>query len=232
MKTKLHSAFCILYSSLPLLAALALLSTAPRAPAQAFVNLDFEAAIIETNGQSGPAMWLDWNLAAPGWSHSAGDSTSIVYYLSEHLGMSQYFLLMDSVSPFYAPGTQLAGDYSLAFASGRLTDTDPASPWVNAFISQTGTVPAGAQTVRMLATGPFRVFLDDVEVGMTSLGGNAYEGNIAPFAGMQAELRIVNTATMPHTPTMVDNIAFIPEPSSAVLIVAGTAWFWLRKRTD
>jgi hypothetical protein len=217
-------------STFAVLAVFTLFTTAPRAPAQAFVNLDFESASIETNGQSGPAMWLDWNLAAPGWNHSSGDSTAIVYYLTEHLGMSQYFLLMDSVSPFYAPGTQLAGDYSLAFASGRLTDIDPASPWVNAFISQTGTIPADAQAVRLLATGPFRVFVDDVEIGMAPLGGSAYEGNIAPFAGMPAELRIMNTATTPHTPTVVDNIMFIPEPASAVVIAAGIALFWLRKR--
>ena len=226
MKTELHSSSCILHFAL----ALALFTTAPRAPGQAFSNLDFEAAIVETNGQPWPAMWLDWNLAAPGWSHSAGESTAIVFYFAEHLGMSQYFLLMDAISPYYAPGTQLAGDYSLAFASGRLNDPDPSSPWAYAYIAQTGPIPGGARSLQLLATGPFQVFLGGVDIGMSSRGGNAYEGDIAAFAGTLAELKIMNTATAVHTPTVVDNIVFIPEPSSALLGSVGVGWFCLWKR--
>lgn len=203
------------------------------ASGQAFVNLNFEnATVVPTEPIYG---FLNWNLAAPGWNHSAGGDTSIVYYGNEHLGLSQYYLLMDATSPGYAPGTQLAGTYSLAFASGLQSAGDPASPWVNAYISQTGMVPAGTLSLRMLATGPFQVLVGGTSIAMYSLGGNSYGGDISGFSGSIAEVRIVNTATMVHTPTVADNIAFspvaVPEPSSIALMALGVALVIQRTRT-
>src|SRR3954452_7314851 len=73
--------------------------------AQSFVNLNFEAAQVVSHD---PVFgFLDWNLAAPGWSHSSGSDTTIVYYGQEHLGGTQYYMLYDSLSPVYAPRTPL-----------------------------------------------------------------------------------------------------------------------------
>jgi hypothetical protein len=130
------------------------------ASGQGLLNFDFEqATVVPTQPTYG---FLDWNLAVPGWSHSGGGDTSIVYWGSEHLGVSQYYLLMDSTSPFYAPGTQLAGNYSLAFSSGHLSGADFNSPWVNAYIAQTASIPSGDRSLQMLATGPFQVLVGGV----------------------------------------------------------------------
>lgn len=201
------------------------------ASGQGLVNFNFEqATVVPTVPTYG---FLDWNLAVPGWSHSTGGDTSIVYWGSEHLGISQYYLLMDSTSPFYAPGTQLAGNYSLAFASGHLSAADFNSPWVNAYVSQTRSVPFGTQSLRLLATGPFQVFVGGVSIPMYSLGGNSYGGDISAFAGLLSEVKIMNTATTIHTPTVVDNVLFssigIPEPSSFALSISGVVLLMFRR---
>ncbi len=193
---------------------------------QGFTNLNFERAIVQVPNP--PYGFLDWSLAVPGWSHSSGADTSYVYYGSEHVGLSQYYLLMDATSPVYAPGTQLAGAYSLAFASGYQSG-DLGQPWVNAFISQTGAVPSGTSSVQMLASGPFQVFVGGVNIPMYSLGDNNYGGDVSAFAGSGAELRIVNTAPKGyvHNPTIVDNIRFsnemLPERIQATLANVGNA---------
>jgi hypothetical protein len=191
-------------------------------------NLNFERAVVS---QAVPpyVYFLDWNVAAPGWSHSTGGDTHIVYYGNEHLGTSQYYLLMSSTSPYYAPNTQLAGNYSLAFASGYASGGWSSGGWINAFISQTLPIASSARSIQMLATGPFKVFVGGVEIPMISLGGNSYAGNIAGFAGMSAELKIMNTSPEGlaniHKPTVVDNIVFsptiVPEPSSVALVLLG-----------
>jgi hypothetical protein len=200
---------------------------------QGFVNLDFEdATVVPTEPVYG---WLDWNLAVPGWDHSAGGDTQHVFWGSAHLGLSQYYLLMDSTSPVYAPNHQLAGDYSLAFVSGIQNAGDPSSPWVNAYISQIGSIPLGTQSLRILATGPFQVFVGGVNIPMYSLGGNSYGGNISSFAGMVAEMKIINTATTIPMPTVVDDISFsttsVPEPASITLFVTSMAFLIYRRTT-
>jgi len=199
---------------------------------QGFVNFNFEqATVVPTVPTYG---FLDWNLAVPGWNHGAGPDTSIVYWGSEHLGITPYYLLMDSMSPVYAPGTQLAGNYSLAFASGHANSQDFNSPWVNAYVAQTRTVPIGSLSLRLLATGPFAVTVGGVDVPMHALGGNSYGGNISAFAGSQYEVRIINTATTIHTPTVVDNVVFssvaVPEPSSIALGIIGAVLLFRRHK--
>jgi hypothetical protein len=181
------------------------------AASQTFTNLDFESAVVQLND---PMFgFLDWNLAAPGWHHSGGMSTEWIYYGMEHIGLNQYFLLMDSNSPSYAPNTQLAGAYSLALASG-VSNMPPDTTWVFAFISQSGNVPASARSIRLLARGgPFQLLLGGGEIELRGLGGNAFAGDISPFAGRLAELKIMNTSTNVHEPTVLDNIVFSPDPA-------------------
>lgn len=206
------------------------------ASAQGFLNMNFERAVVQVNDTTYGS--LDWSLAVPGWGHSAGGDTSAVYYRSEHLGLSQYYLLMDSTSPTYAPGTQLAGAYSLAFASGIQNGADINSPWVNALISQTGTIPVGTHSVQLLAKGPFDVFVGGAGIPMYSLGANLHGGDVSAFAGSTVELKIVNTAPVGsvHNPTIVDNILFspttVPEPSSLGLLATGAVLIlgWTRRR--
>lgn len=206
-------------------------------PSPGFTNLNFEAAVVQLND---PAFgWLDWNLAVPGWSHSAGDSTEIVYYGSPHLGMSQWFLLLDTNSfPFGRNSTPLAGDYSLAFVSG-FASAAWATNWTSAFISQSGNIPADARSLQLLATGPFDVFVGGTLIPMHSLGGNSYGGDITSFAGTFAELTIRNASPPPcpcaiWMPTVVDDISFspitIPEPTVLAMLAAGFGGMLARRR--
>jgi hypothetical protein len=196
---------------------------------QGFINLDFEqAVVVPTEPTYG---FLDWSLAVPGW----GPSMSPLYYGQGHLGVEPLYLLMDSTSPVWAPGTQLAGNYSLAFASGH-GGNDPSGPWLNVGIVQSGFVPNSTQSIRLLATGPFEVFLGGVGIPMLSLGGISYGGDVSGFAGTTAQLVIGNSANVnDYTWSIVDNILFspapIPEPSKVVLLLFGApllGWRWRR----
>lgn len=208
---------------LPLIA-LVLLIGSGASQSQSFINLGFESAVVQpTDSTYG---WLNWGLAAPGWSHSSGDGTSIIYYMNGHLGTPQIFMLKDANSPVWAPGTQLAGNYSLAFASGYFhgaTMTD----WTSAYISQSGEIPVSARSIWMLLTGPFEVQLNGNPLAMNSMGGNLYAADITAYAGSFAELKIRNTSAIGwvHEYTTVDNILFsptvVPEPRFSLLHVVG-----------
>ena len=199
---------------------------------QGFVNLDFEGATVVSND---PFFgFLDWNLAAPGWSHSSGSDTSIIYYGHEHVGATQYYMLYSAVSPAAAPGTQLAGQYSLGFSSGYASSA-PGAPWVQAYLAQTGLIASNARSIQFLARGnSFALFVGGIQVPLLSLGGNTYAGDISAFAGTTVEFRIVNTSLAVHDPVVVDGIVFsptvVPEPSTLALFAAlGGAWGIHRK---
>jgi hypothetical protein len=199
----------------------------PPLPPPNTYNLTFELANVQMNDPT--YGMLDWDLAVPFWNHSTGGDTHYVFYGREHLGLSQYYLLMSSTSPVYAPNTQLAGNYSLAFASGYASGTG-AGEWINAFISQTLPISSTARSIQLLATGPFKVFVGGAEIPMISLGGDSFAGDITSFAGTTSELKIMNTTpegfNNVHKPTVVDNIVFsttvVPEPSALALISLGS----------
>jgi hypothetical protein len=195
-----------------------------RVGAQGFVNLDFEDAQVVLNDPD--YGYLDWSLAVPGWSHNDGLDTSIVYYRNSHLGESQRYLLVDWQSPEAAPGA-LEGDYSLYLAGGI---SGPTGPYVNAFIAQTGTIPADARSIRLLAGGVCRVLVNDTEVPLLSLGGDSYGGDISAFAGSVAELKILDTSRPVPGEALVgvtlDAITFspsaVPEPAAITVFCLGT----------
>jgi hypothetical protein len=118
----------------------------------------------------------------------------------------------------------LAGNYSLGFSSGY-ANSNPGAPWQQNYLSQTGAIQSNVQSIRLLATGSFAVFLGGTQIAMQSLGGNAYAGNISAFAGTTTDFKIVNTSMTIHTPVVVDNIVLsplaVPEPSAIGLIALG-----------
>jgi len=188
---------------------------------QEFINLDFEDAVVQPLPPDN--ITLEWSFAVPGWN----SGLPFVYYREGPLGVEPFYLLMDSTSPAWAPGTQLAGNYSLAFASGYAGNDPFSGLWLNAGITQSGLVPSWARSIRMLGTGPFQVILGSVEIPMFFLGGNSYGGDISGFAGQTAELKILNTASVGDVGhgSVVDNILFspeaIPEPSTIPFLVMG-----------
>ena len=180
--------------------------------AHAFTNLDFESVLpFEPNG---PIQFLDWSVAAPGWSHSAGDDTDSVYYGAPHVGISQWFLLAGEGS-WSAP---LAGNYSLVFKSGN-SDSQGEGSWVNAYIAQSGIIPENTNSIQLLATGPISVTIGGNLIALSDLGNNLYRGDVSAYAGLNEELRITNIANGIYTPITIDNIEFlsVPVPASAWL---------------
>ncbi|MDB4353843.1 PEP-CTERM sorting domain-containing protein [Akkermansiaceae bacterium] len=190
-----------------------------------FSNLDFESATVVPNDPSGS---LDWNLAVPDWSHSTGDDTARVYHEFPHVGTTQFFLLADSATSV----SPLAGQYSLVLRSGHQFGNDLSSPWVNAYISQEGSIPVYANSLQMLAIGSFQVMVDGVNIPMISLGGDLYEGDISQYSGAMAEIKIINSANDFDQSLIVDNITFIivPEPSSLGLVLM-SAILVIRRRS-
>jgi hypothetical protein len=204
---------------------------AVRLGAQTFINLGFEQAIIQPRDPT--FGFLEWSLAAPGWSHSTGLDTETVYYGATHLGSSQYFLLVDRFSRLHSP---LELSHSLAFASG-FESGDPAGPWVNAYISQTGLIPVFAQSLRFQATGNFGVGVNNSALTLYPLGGNSYAVDISAYAGTVAELKVLNTSgPLDFTPALVDAFAFsstpVPEPKGLGVLglTIVTAWALWRRR--
>lgn len=225
---------------LPLLLATALTGSTPSYSAS-FTNLNFERAVIQLNDPD--FGWLDWALAVPGWNHSAGFGTEVVYYGLPHLGSTQIYMLMDENTYPAGSFTPYEGKYSLRFASGYATVFPTATDWTQAFISQTGDIPSDTHSLQLTVTGPFAVFLNTVQIPMLSLGNNRYGADVAAFAGTSAQLTIMNTTPVwaagspewegREISTIVDDIFFhpitIPEPSALALLGVGLSIF-LRKR--
>ena len=166
-----------------------------------FTNLNFESAqVVETTPNFG---WLSWNLAAPGWGPGGG----IVYYRQTHLGDAGYFMLYDSQSPISAPGTQLAGRFSLGFANGFAGGQYASkSTFFQSYITQTGSIQSNVLSIRLLAKGSFAVFVGGVLIPMKYLGNYHYAGDISAFAGTTTDFRVVNTSDQIHDPVVLDNV--------------------------
>ncbi len=186
--------------------------------AGSFINLDFESG--STTAGLEPFGFLDWAVAAPGWSHSDGADTQIVYNGDTHVGITQWFRLNDGLDNLFD------GNYSFSFKSGAKTTFGDQS-WVNAYISQIGLIPAGTTALQLRSTGPLGVWLGDVQVPMIALSNNAYTGDISMYAGLTKELRLVNltdpSTYYPQSIATVDSIQFLPVPlsPSAVFLLIG-----------
>lgn len=190
---------------------------------QSLTNLGFELGVVEPND---PMFgWLDWSVAVPGWSHTPGDDTGIVYYGYSHIGVTQWFMLVDANNPSYRP---LSGRYSMALMSGfydmGMTE------WVNAAISQRGLIPSYARSIRFMATGNVGITVNGSHRNVVSVGPNTYAADVSGFAGSVCDLAFVDRNTSfewwTNGPSMVDSISFsttpvIPEPSSLIALGGG-----------
>lgn len=202
---------------------LVLLSIVGVCPAQSFTNLNFEQGVVQSNDPMFGR--LDWSVAVPGWSHSDGDDTQIVYYGYSHVGVTQWFMLVDANNPSYRP---LSGRYSLALQSGYYDMG--MSTWVNASVYQTGLIPSTARSVRFTATGDCGITVNGTAPAVERLWGSTYAADVSGFAGKVCELRFTNLDTPDpyflNDPMLLDDIYFsttrvVPEPSSILVLGGG-----------
>jgi hypothetical protein len=225
-------------ASLALLAVLCAWQVPARA--QAFVNLDFEQAQIPASPDV-PLFFLSWEQGAPGWSHSAGDSTDYIGFQG-HLGFSQFYVLLNGTELFGPVG----GAYSMGMSGGHLREGDPGSEWVDAFLAQQGTIPVGTSELRLQSTSfQFQVLIDGLPIAMTPIElrpelrtfrpalenyRGPWSGDVSSFAGQSVELRIATIGPGFGVPLALDNIIFlpVPEPATSWVLLAGLSTLILR----
>jgi hypothetical protein len=195
-----------------------------------FQNLNFEAANIPAGTQAGTE--VSSNAAIPGWS---GSSPIIYDFLGS--GGSQVAIIDSSFRI-----TPLQGNYSVILVGG--TDTGYNYP---SYISQTGLVPANAQSIQMdlsvlgFPGVPYVIAINGQSISMSPLqtfpNYTVYGGNISAYAGQDATLSITQDAPVGEAAESgileVDDIVFspssIPEPGSWALILCGAAALMMRR---
>ena len=212
---------------------------AASATAHPFQNLDFDSAMLPIDSDG----YLTWAQGAPGWGHPDGDSTNYISMIP-NAGYSQTYWLLQS------PYGAVSGPYGLGMRSGNYTEGDPNSRFVQAFISQTGTLASNVTTVGLLASnGRFELTLNGNPIDMAPVGldpdsptyqddllyySGEWSGDVSDFAGQTVELKIIDLELPPNPPGLVvDQIQFMPsvrEPSTAALCVLGLLGAVLTRR--
>ena len=195
--------------------------------AQGFVNLNFEAATLATNGAPS---FVSTSVGLPGWTALIGGvSQSSILYNNGTLGSSAVAILGNGnlINPV------IEGGFSASLTAGDTGD---------AAISQTGLVPAGSASIfykaysqgnglpNLLVTlngqaiTPFQL--------LTTPNYTLYGGDVSAFAGQTASLAF--TAASKINPLGfeifgLDSISFssssIPEPSGLALSALGGILF-------
>lgn len=191
-----------------------------------FINLDFESGHVQAIDDYYGI--LDWNVAVPGWNQSQGEA-GLYYGGFSHVGVIQLFHFneIDDEDEYYDSYQEPSihrGNYSLSFTSGFESSNSEDAPWIDAFISQVGKLPADAKYIQLLAEGVlpfegaetkevmFEVSLGGEIISMNSLGNGLYRGDVSDFSGSTVELKITNTWVYELA---IDNIAFSPVPLPA-----------------
>jgi hypothetical protein len=153
-----------------------------------FQNLNFEAANIPAGTQ--PGTEVSTNIGTPGWSASP-----ILVYGGTSTGGAGVTLTYSN-NP-YITSQPLQGNYSVILFGGPDIGVNGASS-----ISQTGLVPANAQSLQMdiafpfgmIASAPFVVTLDGQSTSMSPLqtlqNYTVYGGNISAYADQVETLSI------------------------------------------
>jgi hypothetical protein len=195
--------------------------------AQGFVNLDFEAATIAPipGGSIYPA---DPAQCFPGWTIGYG----VVMYNDLSLG-APATVLMGPDFPNAVNYVPLQGSYSVLlqffYLDGNWSGYMPS-------LSQTGLVPANAQSVSLLVSsgtppGAAVVTMNGVNIPLISVAGGRLAGDISAYAGSVAQLKI----STPNSDDWLyfDDVQFstssIPEPSKLALTALGALLLGFRR---
>jgi len=186
---------------------------------QGFVNLDFEDATVAPTPVNGFGGSVDPGIAFPGWT--VGGSGTVVIYNDLSLG-APAACLMGPDFPNAVNYTPLEGSYSaLLYYSGG------AGPPPT--LSQTGLVPAGTQSINFLVSPSASdavVTLNGVPIPLLPISGGRLAGNVAAFAGNEAQLTFSTTGSFGVFGDRFfyfDDVQFsptsVPEPSICSLVI-------------
>jgi hypothetical protein len=204
-----------------------------------FQNLDFESAYPNIQPSTAPGMYSvttalpDWNVYYGANQQYAQQSQMGYQILST--GQTFVTLLGPTNGPF---ATSISGNFSLLLQGGVTA--------ASASISQTGLVPASAQSIQFegqSGAGPLLVSLDGQNIPIVAIGTGPnytlYGGNVSAFADQTALLQFsAPEGYNANNNWNIDDIAFspnsVPEPQTWTLLLSGAATLlaaacWKRK---
>jgi hypothetical protein len=185
------------------------------APAQEFVNLDFENANLSSYN---PGL-VPVSDAIPSWTAYLGGVAQANIY---------YDATPNQIGIYIYDSTALQGDYSVLIQG---TPTEPAS------IGQTGTIPATAQSLTWWGIGA-EVSFEGQPLPFSAIGYTThytiYEADVSAFAGQTGQLLFTSSHFGPALGETIDNIQFslIPEPGvSSLLALGGLSFIYHRRKS-
>jgi hypothetical protein len=200
---------------------------------QSFVNLNFENAII-TPDPSSPyypdAVYA--SDAIPGWTATGFIGPTDIYY--DNLTLGAPCVAIDDSNGLY-DSPPIDGAFSIILYGGG-------GPLTGASISQTGIVPASAESILFKAQyavamgGTLQVSLGGQTIPFSALstGSNytLYGGNVSAFAG-QSEQLIFSASAGVNNIWTIDDIQFspspVPEPTEFALATLGILLLGFRR---
>lgn len=190
------------------------------AQGQGFVNLDFEDATVAPTPVNGFGSTVSPASAFPGWTVGGGGIYLNVLYNNFTFGAPAAILMGPSFpnGPGYTP---LQGSYSALLYYDNPSIVPPPT------LSQTGLVPATAQSISFLAGSGADVTMNGVNISLVPILGGRLAGNISTFAGSVAQLTFsISPSRIGDNVLYFDDIQFsstaIPEPSVLALGALGT----------
>jgi hypothetical protein len=204
-----------------------------------FRNLGFEEATVPDLPPGPFGELVATANGIPGWRAWTGTNDfGVMGHNVDILGYSS--ALPAILGPNQDPNQILQGRYTVLLHSGVNSTLDQIVP---SSISQVGTIPFGATTLRfrvfVYGAAPYSVTIDQVPLSLVPVfAGPKYtlvEANITPLSGQTGELRFTAfpSANNNFNSVLVDDIVFVPEPSVFGLFALGAlllVWRFARQK--
>ncbi len=176
-----------------------------------FQNLDFEQATVSPTPVGAIGSFVESTVAFPGWSVSPTGTVLSAYtlYNSITLGSPAQVLIGPSF-PNALHLTPLHGSYSVMLIRGVVSSQDFPS------LKQTGMVPTTANSINFLLgqgqSANVLVTLNGVVIPLFPITGGRLAGDVASFAGQEAELKFtLQTQTLGTGGYCFDDVVFSSE---------------------
>ena len=204
-----------------------------------FQNLDFESPILPLVHVGGPFDFVASSSAVPGWTLFLGtNQQSRVLFNNYFNGTATIGLLGPGLTNSFPTFPRIIdGAYTITLQAGADPRIPVDPPLLVAAMTQSSLVPVSARSMQLKAytfsgpNGQFAVSLDGQIINMVVLSSTVnytlYGGDITPYAGLNADLRIATLASpaFPFSSFAFDSIVFsdqvVPEPSVIALATLG-----------